>query len=750
MTPMEPATINMPVLALRGLTVFPHMNLTFDVERPISIAALERAMEQDQYVFLVAQRETATGRPEEKDLYAVGTLSVIRQILRIGDSAVRVMMEGRSRARLRRLWQTEPYLQGNVEPLREGRARISEFQLEALLRQTCGNFAEYASLAPRLGEEVAAAVMDIRDPGRLADFIAQNIALRYQDKQSVLEELRPLPRLRKVNELLAREAEVLSFEQELEGQIRRELGEVQRDHIIREQIRLLQQELGEDEDTELTEYRMKIDALKLTEEAREAMARSRALAEKIAREGRVAYGITTGFGDFQKVAVPEEMSNQLSTNLILSHCTGTGEPYSQEQVRGMMLLRANALCVGLSGVRPVLVEMLIEMLNRNVIPVIPQKGSLGASGDLAPLSHMGLVLLGRGEAFYQGQRLPGGEAMEKAGIPVLDTLVCKEGLGMTNGTCAMTSVGSLALYDTICAAQLGDIIGSMDFEGLTGLRTAFDPRIHQVRGQKGQMLVAANMRKLLEGSEILDNCQTDRVQDAYALRCIPQVHGAVRDALEFIKSRVDIELNAVTDNPLLFCEDEAVISGGNFHGEPMALPFDFLGIACAELASISERRIERMVNASLSNGLTRFLTIHGGVNSGFMIVQYTAASMASENKVLAHPACVDSIPSSANQEDFVSMGTTAARKAGTILQNTLSVLALELLTACQAVDIRRRVNSHGTGISPVHEALYQRVRQDVAFYDVDREIWPDVRAVEKLVRSGELLEIAEEKVPALA
>ena len=479
----------------------------------------------------------------------------------------------------------------------------------------------------------------------------------------------------------------------------------------------------------------------LSGEAREAMARSRALAEKIAREKRVAYGITTGFGDFASVAVSDELSSQLSTNLILSHCTGTGEPYSQEQVRGMMLLRANALCVGLSGVRPVLVEMLIEMLNRNVIPVIPQKGSLGASGDLAPLSHMGLVLLGRGEAFYQGQRLPGGEAMEKAGIPVLDTLVCKEGLGITNGTCAMTSVGGLHLYDTIRAAQLADLVSSMTLTALTGQLDAYQDRMHTARGHVGQLQVARNIRRLTEGSEILERSQGDRVQDAYALRCIPQVHGAVRDALEFIKSRVDIELNAVTDNPLLFCEDEAVISGGNFHGEPMALPFDFLGIACSELASISERRIERMVNASLSNGLTRFLTIHGGVNSGFMIVQYTAASMASENKVLAHPACVDSIPSSANQEDFVSMGTTAARKAGTILENTRSVLAYELLTACQAIDIRRRSGEHGQGLSPAGEAVFRRVREKVAFMEKDRELWPDIQAVEAMVRSGELLEL---------
>ena len=491
-------------------------------------------------------------------------------------------------------------------------------------------------------------------------------------------------------------------------------------------------------------------AVSLAPQAKEAMARSRALAEKIAEEKRVAYGITTGFGDFATVAVPEEMSNQLSTNLILSHCTGTGDPYSQEQVRGMMLLRANALCVGISGVRPLLVEMLVEMLNKHVVPVIPQKGSLGASGDLAPLSHMGLVLLGLGEAFYDGERLPGGEAMARAGIPTLDTLVCKEGLGITNGTCAMTSVGALNLYDTLQAAQLADLISSLTLTALAGQRSAFQERLHTARGHAGQIQVAKNLRLLTDGCEILDRCQGARVQDAYALRCIPQVHGAIRDALAYIQEKVSIELNAVTDNPLLFPEDEAVISGGNFHGEPMALPFDFLGIACAEIASISERRTERMGNAAPSNGLTRFLTTDGGINSGFMIVQYSAASMASENKVLAHPACVDSIPSSANQEDFVSMGTTAARKAGTILQNTLSVLAFELLTACQAVDIRRQVGDFGAGLSPVGEAVFSHVREKVAFMAVDRELWPDIQAVEAMVRSGELLDIVHRMIPDFA
>lgn len=489
--------------------------------------------------------------------------------------------------------------------------------------------------------------------------------------------------------------------------------------------------------------------VKLSDTAMMAMEKSRALVEKIMAEKRVAYGITTGFGDFATVAVPEERSNKLSTNLILSHCTGTGDPYSEEQVRGMMLLRANALCVGISGVRPILVEMLVQMLNKKVTPYIPQKGSLGASGDLAPLSHMGLVLLGRGEAWYNGQLLPGYQAMKKAGIPILDSLASKEGLGITNGTCAMTSVGALVVYDAIQTAQMADLISSLTFTALTGQVNAFQERMHTARGHLGQIQVAKNMRMLTEDSEIVQNYQGIRVQDAYALRCIPQVHGAVRDALSYVKSKVDIELNAVTDNPLLFLEDEAVISGGNFHGEPMALPFDFLGIALSEIASISERRLERMVNAQLSNGLTPFLTTDGGINSGFMIVQYAAASMASENKVLAHPACVDSIPSSAGQEDFVSMGTTAARKAVTILENTRSCLAYELLTACQAIDIRCN-NAYASGLSPIGDAVYSLVRSRADFMEVDRELWPDIKAIEAIVRSGELIALLREYLPDFA
>ncbi len=489
--------------------------------------------------------------------------------------------------------------------------------------------------------------------------------------------------------------------------------------------------------------------VKISPKALERMQKSRDLAEKIQKSGRPAYGITTGFGDFQRVAVPEEMSNQLSTNLILSHCTACGDPYDDEIVRGILLLRANNLLVGVSGVRPLLVEIMVEMINKNVLPVIPEKGSLGSSGDLAPLAHMTLPILGLGEAKYEGEVLPGAEAMRRAGIRTVPTLLCKEGLGMTNGTCAMTAVGAIALYDSICAAEMADVIASMTFEGLTGLRNAFDPRIHQYRGHKGQILAADNMRRLLEGSEILDRCQEDRVQDAYALRCIPQIHGAVRDSLQFVIDKVNIEINAVTDNPLIFPEDEAVISGGNFHGEPMALPFDLLGIACSEIANISERRIERMVNSALSNGLTPFLTTSPGVNSGYMIVQYAAASMVSENKVYAHPASVDSIPSSANQEDIVSMGTTAARKARLIVENTLSVLALELLTACQAIDIRRRLDTHGQHISDFHQHVYDWVRKEIPFYDTDRELWPDIRKAEEIIRRKDLLDLIDEYMPEM-
>jgi histidine ammonia-lyase len=382
---------------------------------------------------------------------------------------------------------------------------------------------------------------------------------------------------------------------------------------------------------------------------------------------------------------------------------------------------------------------MVDMLNEGVHPLIPQKGSLGASGDLAPLSHLALVLLGLGEAVYRGKLLPGAEAMRQAGLPTY-SLLAKEGLALINGTQAMCSTGALALYDALHAAQLADLVSSMSLEALRGLTSAFEDRVQAVRPQKGQAVVAQNLRLLSSGSEILENSKNLRVQDAYTLRCIPQVHGAVRMAFRHVLEIVSDELNAVTDNPLVFSEDGAVISGGNFHGEPLALAFDYLGIAAAELASISERRLERMVNPQLS-GLPAFLVKQGGLNSGMMIVQYSAASMVSENKVYAHPASVDSIPSSANQEDHVSMGATAARKARLIVDNTLSVLAMELMCACQGLDLIE------DRPSPVHAAIHERVRREVAYYDRDREIRLDIEAMNKIIRSGDLLRIAKEMIP---
>ncbi|MDO4567549.1 MAG: histidine ammonia-lyase [Clostridia bacterium] len=478
----------------------------------------------------------------------------------------------------------------------------------------------------------------------------------------------------------------------------------------------------------------------VAEAAMDAMRRSRALVSKIIDEERVAYGISTGFGEFSKISIGSELSGKLQMNLILSHCVGVGEPLPTEVVRAMMLLRANALCKGCSGIRPEIVLALVEMLNKRVHPIVPEKGSLGASGDLAPLSHMALPLLGLGVAEYEGRTLSGADAMERAGIQVF-TLLAKEGLALINGTQCMTAIGLLACYDSLRAAQLADIVASMSMEALTALRNAFDPRVHAVRPHKGQGIVARNILLLTDGSPLLDASASLRVQDAYAIRCLPQVHGACRDAIDHVRGKIEIEINSATDNPLLFLDDESVISGGNFHGEPMALAFDYLGIAAAELASISERRMERLVNPALSNGLPAFLTPNGGINSGYMICQYGAASLVSENKVLAHPASVDSIPSSANQEDHVSMGTTAARKCASIVDNTYSVLAYELMAAVQGIELR------GGDISPVHRALFDAARKRFGFYGEDREIRDDISGANVLVRSGELQRIVFETIP---
>lgn len=474
--------------------------------------------------------------------------------------------------------------------------------------------------------------------------------------------------------------------------------------------------------------------------AYKAMEQSRQLVEEIIKKDDPCYGINTGFGEFSKIRIGTGSNAKLQENLILSHSVATGDPYKEEVVRAMMLLRANALCIGFSGIRPEVVKTLIDMLNAGVHPVVPQKGSLGASGDLAPLAHMVLPLIGYGEAYYKGEKLEGRKAMELAHITPCQ-LLAKEGLALINGTQAMTAVGTLAYYDSLCAAQMADITLAVTMEALTGLENAFDPRVQKVRPHQGQGMVAANVQKLIHGSPLLAKSQHLRVQDAYALRCAPQVHGAIRDALDYVRHTLMIELNSVTDNPIIFQDNGDVISGGNFHGEPMALAFDFLGIAVSEIAGISERRLERLVNPALSNGLPAFLTKHGGVNSGMMICQYSAASMVSENKVLAHPACVDSIPSSANQEDHVSMGTTAARKAAQIVENTLSVLALELMAAVQGVDLREDEPS------PVTKEVCRLVRSYVPFLENDREMRIDVASMNSLIRSGKLLELVTSLVP---
>lgn len=474
--------------------------------------------------------------------------------------------------------------------------------------------------------------------------------------------------------------------------------------------------------------------VELTEEAKKRIEHARSYVEKVVDEKKVVYGITTGFGKFSDVVISKEETHQLQANLIMSHSCGVGSPLAEDIALGIMLLRVNNFANGKSGIRLSTVQTLVDMLNKRIVPVIPEKGSLGASGDLAPLSHMVLVMMGMGEAFYEGKRMPGGEALLAAGITPVQ-LSSKEGLALINGTQVMTSVGAHALYDAMKLAQTADLAAALTVEALRGVIDAFDPRLHAARPHQGQIDTAANLRSLLSDSKLVTKQGELRVQDAYVLRCVPQIHGATKDALTFIKSKVDIEMNAVTDNPLIFADDEVAFSGGNFHGQPMALPFDFLGIAVSELANVSERRIERLVNPALS-GLNAFLTQNGGLNSGFMIAQYSAASLVSENKVLAHPASVDSIPSSANQEDHVSMGTIAARKAGDIVYNTSYVLAIEILCALQAIDLQKNYDKLGS----VAKSVYDKVRKHVTFMDKDRVLNVDIEAVRKLVMSGELLE----------
>lgn len=481
--------------------------------------------------------------------------------------------------------------------------------------------------------------------------------------------------------------------------------------------------------------------VEISESAYEKIARARKLVDTYVEEKRVSYGITTGFGKFCDTVVSKEETGELQKNLIMSHACGVGNPLPIDVVRGIMLLRVVNLTKGYSGARKVTVDTLVEMINKGVTPFIPEKGSLGASGDLAPLAHMVLVMLGLGKAFYKGELLDGKEAMEKAGVAILPELSSKEGLALINGTQVMTSVGAHATYDAINLMKHLDLAGALTIEALNGITCAFDPRVHEIRGHQGQIRTAENFRKMLAGSGNTTKQGDLRVQDPYVLRCIPQIHGASKDALEYLRYKVETEMDAVTDNPIIFVDTDDVISGGNFHGQPMALVFDYLGIAISEMANVSERRIERLVNPNLNYGLPAFLVENGGVNSGFMIVQY-AAAVVSENKVLAHPASVDSIPSSANQEDHVSMGTIAARKAGEILRNARKVIAMELLCACQGVDLRKAQDKLGVGTKDA----YKLVREIVSYYDKDRVMNLDINAVEDLIESNKVIEAVEKEI----
>lgn len=473
----------------------------------------------------------------------------------------------------------------------------------------------------------------------------------------------------------------------------------------------------------------------------EAVKASREIVDRIVEEERVVYGVTTGFGSLCKVSISKEECAQLQENLIRTHSSGFGNPLTEDEARAAMLIRVNSLVKGVSGIRLETIETLLNMLNKNVIPFIPEKGSLGASGDLAPLAHMVLPMLGLGKAYYNGELMSGKEAMEKAGIPVI-VLAAKEGLALINGTTVLTAIGALATYDAIQLAKLSDIAGALSLEAHRGIIDAFYEKLHVIRPHSGCLATAKNIRNLTEGSTYMTHTAELRVQDPYTLRCIPQIHGANKDTLSYVKEKVEIEINAATDNPIII-SDQEIISGGNFHGEPMAQPFDFLGIGASEIGNVSERRVERLVNAQLSD-FPSFLVKHPGVNSGFMITQYACAALASENKVLAHPASVDSIPSCENQEDFVSMGTIAARKARDIVKNSRRIVATEIMAAVQAIDFRKE---EGFKLGVGTQAAYDAVRAAVNFIENDKdiEIYDELEKVTSILADDSLVSSVEEK-----
>ena len=479
----------------------------------------------------------------------------------------------------------------------------------------------------------------------------------------------------------------------------------------------------------------------LSPDAREAVNQARAIVDEIVASNKVAYAITTGVGKLSEVRIAGDQIRELQVNLVRSHAVGMGEPLAVAETRAMMLLRANSLAKGHSGVRAIVIDTLCEMLNRGVTPVVPSQGSVGASGDLAPLAHLALALIGEGECTDErGVPVPSAEALKRAQIKPL-VLEAKETISLINGTQAMLAVGTLALLAAETLVDTADVLGGLCCDALQGTDAAFDERIHKARPHAGQIKTAANLRRMLEGSEIRESHRAcARVQDAYSLRCIPQVHGAVRDTLVHCRSVFETEANSAVDNPLVFLTNAAnaegdVISGGNFHGEPLAFALDFLAIALSALAGISERRIERLVNPALSEGLPPFLAAGAGLNSGFMMPQVTAAALVSENKVLAHPASVDSITTSGNKEDYVSMGMTAATKLKRVVENTRNVLAIEAMAVAQAIDFLAPLKTSKRG-----QAAHAAIRSVCPTMDKDRVMYRDFARIAALIASGKVAE----------
>jgi histidine ammonia-lyase len=483
------------------------------------------------------------------------------------------------------------------------------------------------------------------------------------------------------------------------------------------------------------------ESVSLSSDAVARMNASRAVVDKLLKEGQTAYGINTGFGKLASVRISAEQVRQLQVNLVRSHACGVGAPLSESETRGMILLRANALAKGLSGVRPVIVETLCEMLNNEVHPVIPSQGSVGASGDLAPLAHLAQVVIGEGEALYRDEKLTGGDALKRALISPV-TLEAKEGLSLLNGTQGMLSLLSFALREAEMLADTADVSAALSLDALRGSPGAFDARIMHARAYSGAAITARNLAHLNDGSQIRESHRAPekdtRVQDAYSLRCTPQVHGAVRDALLQARETALVELNSATDNPLVFVKEGGggdIISGGNFHGQPLAMAADQVAIALATLSGISERRIEQMTNP-LTSMLPAFLTPEPGLNSGFMIVQVTAAALTSENRALATPHSVDSISTSGNQEDYVSMGMSGARRLARMLDNLRHILAIELLSACQGIDLLAPLQTGA--LAKKAQAAVRVLSPQV---DADRPLAPDVNSVAKLIASGDIAKI---------